>query len=51
MITNEVWILAGTAVAAGTFHTLVGPERYLPCIAMAGLMILLSGLAVQFLGL
>jgi len=35
MISNEIWILAGTAVALGFFHTLVGPDHYLPFIAMA----------------
>ncbi len=35
MISNEVWILAGTAAALGLFHTLVGPDHYLPFIAMA----------------
>jgi ABC-type nickel/cobalt efflux system permease component RcnA len=35
MISNEIWILAGTAVTLGFFHTLVGPDHYLPFIAMA----------------
>ena len=35
MISNEIWILAGTAVALGFFHTLIGPDHYLPFIAMA----------------
>jgi nickel/cobalt exporter len=35
MISREIWILAGTAVALGFFHTLVGPDHYLPFIAMA----------------
>jgi nickel/cobalt exporter len=35
MISNEIWILAGTAVGLGCFHTLVGPDHYLPFIAMA----------------
>ena len=35
MIGNEIWILAGTAVGLGCFHTLVGPDHYLPFIAMA----------------
>jgi nickel/cobalt exporter len=35
MINHEIWILTGTAVALGAFHTLVGPDHYLPFIAMA----------------
>jgi ABC-type nickel/cobalt efflux system permease component RcnA len=35
MITNEIWLLAGTAVFLGFFHTLIGPDHYLPFIAMA----------------
>ena len=35
MIGNDLWILAGTAVSLGFFHTLVGPDHYLPFIAMA----------------
>jgi sulfite exporter TauE/SafE len=35
MISNEIWILAGTALALGFFHTLIGPDHYLPFIAMA----------------
>jgi nickel/cobalt transporter (NicO) family protein len=35
MISNEIWLLAGTAVGLGFFHTLVGPDHYLPFIAMA----------------
>ena len=35
MISSEMWILAGTAVFLGFFHTLVGPDHYLPFIAMA----------------
>lgn len=35
MISSEIWILAGTAVFLGFFHTLVGPDHYLPFIAMA----------------
>jgi nickel/cobalt exporter len=35
MISNEIWILAGTAVFLGFFHTLIGPDHYLPFIAMA----------------
>ena len=35
MITNGIWLLTGTAVALGFFHTLVGPDHYLPFIAMA----------------
>jgi nickel/cobalt exporter len=35
MISHEIWIIAGTAVFLGFFHTLVGPDHYLPFIAMA----------------
>jgi nickel/cobalt exporter len=35
MISNEIWLLTGTAVFLGFFHTLVGPDHYLPFIAMA----------------
>jgi nickel/cobalt exporter len=35
MINHEIWLLAGTAIALGAFHTLVGPDHYLPFIAMA----------------
>jgi len=35
MINHEIWILTGTAVVLGCFHTLVGPDHYLPFIAMA----------------
>ncbi|MCJ7523916.1 MAG: hypothetical protein MUP71_01680, partial [Candidatus Aminicenantes bacterium] len=35
MISNQIWILAGTAVALGFVHTLLGPDHYLPFIAMA----------------
>ena len=35
MINNEIWIITGTAVTLGFFHTLVGPDHYLPFIAMA----------------
>jgi ABC-type nickel/cobalt efflux system permease component RcnA len=35
MVNNEIWILAGTAVFLGFFHTLIGPDHYLPFIAMA----------------
>ncbi len=35
MIGSEIWILAGTAVFLGFFHTLIGPDHYLPFIAMA----------------
>jgi len=35
MISSEIWILAGTAVFLGFFHTLIGPDHYLPFIAMA----------------
>ncbi len=35
MISSETWILAGTAVFLGSFHTVIGPDHYLPFIAMA----------------
>ncbi len=35
MISHEIWIIAGTAVFLGFFHTLIGPDHYLPFIAMA----------------
>lgn len=35
MVSSEIWILAGTAVFLGFFHTLIGPDHYLPFIAMA----------------
>jgi nickel/cobalt exporter len=35
MINNEIWILAGTAIALGCIHTLLGPDHYLPFVAMA----------------
>ena len=35
MISSEIWILAGTAVFLGFFHTVIGPDHYLPFIAMA----------------
>ncbi len=35
MISSEIWILAGTALFLGFFHTLIGPDHYLPFIAMA----------------
>jgi nickel/cobalt exporter len=35
MITNEIWILTGTAVTLGFIHTLIGPDHYLPFVAMA----------------
>jgi nickel/cobalt transporter (NicO) family protein len=35
MINQGIWLLAGTAVFLGFFHTLVGPDHYLPFIAMA----------------
>lgn len=34
-MSHEIWILAGTAVFLGFFHTLIGPDHYLPFIAMA----------------
>jgi ABC-type nickel/cobalt efflux system permease component RcnA len=35
MISSQIWILAGTAFALGFIHTLLGPDHYLPFIAMA----------------
>lgn len=35
MMTNEILILAGTAATIGFFHTLLGPDHYLPFIFMA----------------
>jgi len=35
MINHGIWLLTGTAVALGFFHTLVGPDHYLPFVAMA----------------
>lgn len=35
MFTHEIWILTGTAIALGFIHTLLGPDHYLPFIAMA----------------
>jgi nickel/cobalt exporter len=35
MISNEIWILAGTAVTLGCVHTLLGPDHYVPFVAMA----------------
>ena len=35
MITNEIWILTGTAVTLGFIHTLLGPDHYVPFVAMA----------------
>ena len=34
-MTNEILILAGTAATIGFFHTLLGPDHYLPFIFMA----------------
>jgi nickel/cobalt transporter (NicO) family protein len=35
MISKEIWILTGTAIGLGCFHTVIGPDHYLPFIAMA----------------
>jgi nickel/cobalt exporter len=35
MISQKIWILACTAVFLGFFLTVVGPDHYLPFIAMA----------------
>lgn len=34
-MSNEILILAGTAASIGLFHTLLGPDHYLPFIFMA----------------
>src|SRR5512138_99422 len=34
MISQDIWILTGTAAFLGFFHTLVGPDHYVPFIAM-----------------
>jgi nickel/cobalt exporter len=34
-MTSETWILAATAASVGLLHTLLGPDHYLPFIAMA----------------
>ncbi|MCD4663993.1 MAG: sulfite exporter TauE/SafE family protein [Bacteroidales bacterium] len=34
-MTNEIILLAGTAASIGFFHTLLGPDHYLPFIFMA----------------
>ncbi len=34
-MTNEILLLAGTAATIGFFHTLLGPDHYLPFIFMA----------------
>jgi ABC-type nickel/cobalt efflux system permease component RcnA len=35
MINHEIWILTGTAIALGFIHTLLGPDHYIPFVAMA----------------
>jgi len=35
IVTNEILILAGTAASIGFIHTLLGPDHYLPFIAMS----------------
>lgn len=32
---NELWLLCGTAASLGFMHTLVGPDHYLPFVAMS----------------
>lgn len=32
---NETWLLVGTAASLGVVHTLLGPDHYLPFIALA----------------
>jgi nickel/cobalt transporter (NicO) family protein len=34
-MTNEIWVLAGTAAGIGFIHTVIGPDHYLPFIVMA----------------
>ena len=34
-MTNEIWVLAGTAASIGFIHTVIGPDHYLPFIVMA----------------
>jgi len=34
-MTNEILVLAGTAASIGFIHTILGPDHYLPFIAMA----------------
>jgi hypothetical protein len=34
-MTQEIWLLAGTAATIGFVHTVVGPDHYLPFIFMA----------------
>lgn len=35
MIPREIWVLAGTAAAIGFVHTVIGPDHYIPFIAMS----------------
>jgi nickel/cobalt transporter (NicO) family protein len=34
-MTQEIWLLAGTAALLGFIHTIIGPDHYLPFIFMA----------------
>jgi nickel/cobalt transporter (NicO) family protein len=34
-MTQEIWLLAGTAAVIGFVHTIIGPDHYLPFIFMA----------------
>ena len=34
-MTQEIWLLAGTAASIGFIHTVIGPDHYLPFIFMA----------------
>ncbi len=34
-MSNEIWVLAGTAAGIGLIHTVIGPDHYLPFIVMA----------------
>jgi len=35
MLNSEIWILAGTAASLGLIHTVIGPDHYVPFIAMS----------------
>jgi nickel/cobalt exporter len=50
-MSNEIWVLAGTAAGIGFIHTVIGPDHYLPFIVMARARKwpLLKTLAISFL--
>ena len=60
-VSNELIVLMGTAASIGFFHTLLGPDHYLPFIVMSRarnwsaartlVITVLCGLAIVFLGL